>query len=116
MSIHVLHRNQRKNLYLAAEPGTIASVTALTARSSFGTLLTPYDSELTMEKNLEGLRFSLDPHSKAIVAVREGTNGDRNTLVISPDDTRTSLLKATTPPLSGNFPKFPWSDNPSGEK
>ncbi|KAJ2925985.1 hypothetical protein H1R20_g11092, partial [Candolleomyces eurysporus] len=66
--VHVLHRNQRKKLRLSAEPGSIGATMALTARSGFGTLLTPYDGELTMEKRLESLRFGLDKRTGAIIA------------------------------------------------
>ncbi len=53
---------------LAAPPGSIASITALTARSGFGELLLPYDDEATLEKKLDGIKFRLDKRTGAIVA------------------------------------------------
>lgn len=66
--IHFNHRRQRKTLLLATQPGSIASVVALTARSGFGELLLPYDDELTLENKLDGLRFRLDRRTGAILA------------------------------------------------
>ncbi|KIM44270.1 hypothetical protein M413DRAFT_443289 [Hebeloma cylindrosporum] len=66
--LHIIHRRARKRLLLAAPPGSIASVVALTARSGFGELLLPYDDEITLEKKLDGLRFRLDRRTGAILA------------------------------------------------
>ncbi|KAF6756703.1 hypothetical protein DFP72DRAFT_274671 [Ephemerocybe angulata] len=122
--IHILHRNQRKKLRLSAEPGTIAAAAALTSRSGWGNLLTPYDGDITMEKKLDGLRFGLDKRTGAVIAVDE-----RNLMeeVRSPpaDDTMTSFLSsgAMTPPLSSTFSAYqvasgnePWKNDSKNSK
>ncbi|KAF5319193.1 hypothetical protein D9619_008744 [Psilocybe cf. subviscida] len=68
MLVHFNHRRQRQTLKLAAPPGSIASVVALTSRSGFGDMLYPYDDEATLEKKLDGLRFRLDRRTGAILA------------------------------------------------
>ena len=73
--LHIIHRRARKHLLLAAPPGSIASVVALTSHSDFGKRLRPYDDELIMEKKLDGLRFGLDGHTGAIVADDHVTEG-----------------------------------------
>lgn len=116
MITHVLHRGQRKKLRLSAEPGTIAAAAALVSRSGWGTLLTPYDGELTMEHKLEGLKFSFDQRTGAIVAVDEANHGghrhnhdndyDHKSITSNTvDETHTSLLGATTP-LSSSFSAY----------
>lgn len=66
--IHFFNFRQRRELLLAAPPGSIASITALTARSGFGELILPYDDEATLEKKLDGIKFRLDERTGAIVA------------------------------------------------
>ena len=56
------------------EPGAIAAVVALTARSGFGELLLPYDDEKTIRRKLRGVHFGLDKQTGAILA------GDDRTL------------------------------------
>ena len=139
MIVHVLHRGQRKKLRLSAEPGTIAAAAALVSRSGWGNLLTPYEGELTMEQRLEGLRFSFDKRTGAIVAADEGghrhgasAHGHNQDYELkstaghsTPDDTQMSklpLLDATTP-LSSSFAAYQsaagkemWKDSPQGSK
>jgi hypothetical protein len=86
--LHVLHRAQRKRLLLATNPGSIASIIALTARSGFGELLLPYDDEHQIEKKLDGLRFRLDRRTGAIVADEDGTER----MGMGRDDAMLSLL------------------------
>lgn len=66
--VRFINHRQRKKLILAAPPGSIASITALTARSGFGELLLPYDNEAELEKKLSGIKFRLDKRTGAIVA------------------------------------------------
>lgn len=66
--VHFINYRQRRNLILAAPPGSIASITALTARSGFGELLLPYDDAAQLEKKLDGIKFRLDKRTGAIVA------------------------------------------------
>ncbi|KAF8178805.1 hypothetical protein K438DRAFT_1977642 [Mycena galopus ATCC 62051] len=65
--LHLVNRQQRRSLFLAAPPGTIAAVVSLTSRSGFGDLLLPYDDLAMMEKKLDGLRFQLDKRTGAIL-------------------------------------------------
>jgi hypothetical protein len=65
--LHYLHFKQRRDIYLAHPPGTIASNVALTAHSGFGELLLPYDNQEALAKALEPFRFCLDRRTGAIV-------------------------------------------------
>lgn len=65
--MHVRHRNKRKRLRLFAVPGSVAAITALVYRSSFGQLLEPTDTDKNMEKKLDGLRFSIDHGTGCII-------------------------------------------------
>jgi hypothetical protein len=86
--VHSINYRERRSLILTAPPGSIASITALTARSGFGELLLPYDNELQLEKKLQGIKFRLDSRTGAIVAdeVSEGVPG------MGRDDAMLSLL------------------------
>ncbi|KAK7036712.1 hypothetical protein VNI00_011377 [Paramarasmius palmivorus] len=66
--LHIIHRRQRKGLFLAAPPGTIAAIMSITSHSGFGQLLMPYDKEDTMRDKLSELRFRLDRRTGALVA------------------------------------------------
>lgn len=68
LGLHLLHRRARRDLYLAARPGTIASTVALTAHSEFADLLEPFDDRRRMTHKLEGLSFRIDKQTGAIVA------------------------------------------------
>ncbi|KAJ6589046.1 hypothetical protein B0H19DRAFT_1102703 [Mycena capillaripes] len=88
--LHLISRRQRRNLFLAAPPGTIAGAVALTSRSGFGDLLLPYDDITTIEKKLDGLRFRLDKRTGAILADDYEPTGDDT--VRGRDDAMMSLL------------------------
>jgi hypothetical protein len=80
LAIHFVHRSLRREIILAVQIGTIAGVVSLTARSGFGELLFPYDTIEMMDKKLEGLRFTLDRRTGAILAdeVQQGGFDDRS--------------------------------------
>ncbi|KAJ7119520.1 hypothetical protein C8R44DRAFT_672332 [Mycena epipterygia] len=99
--LQLINRRQRRNLFLAAPPGTVASALALTARSGFGDLLLPYDDVATMEKKLGGLRFRLDKRTGAILADDYEPMGD-DTQFRGPDDAMMSLLGHREPMLSSS--------------
>ena len=65
--LHYLHFRQRRDIYLAHPPGTIASTVSLTAHSGFGELLMPYDNQAALAHALEPFRFCLDRRTGAIV-------------------------------------------------
>ncbi|TFK38446.1 hypothetical protein BDQ12DRAFT_605866 [Crucibulum laeve] len=99
--LHIINRRQREKLLLAAPPGSIASIVALTARSGFGDLLLPYDNALTLEKKLDGLKFRLDRRTGAILAEDDGPEG----VVVGRDDAMLSLLgkdRQSTPMQAGS--------------
>ncbi|KAJ7764751.1 hypothetical protein B0H16DRAFT_1525641 [Mycena metata] len=89
--LHLISRRQRRNLFLAAPPGSIAAAVALTSRSGFGDLLLPYDDITTIEKKLDGLRFRLDKRTGAILADDYEPTAD-DTSFRGPDDAMMSLL------------------------
>ncbi|KAI3611371.1 hypothetical protein WG66_002222 [Moniliophthora roreri] len=66
--LHIIHRRQRKGLFLASPPGTIAATMSITSHSGFGQLLMPYDKEEILRDKLSGLRFRLDRRTGALVA------------------------------------------------
>ena len=66
--LQVISWQKRKQLLLAAPPGSIASSIALTSLSGFGTRLVPYDNEHGLKEKLDDLRFRLDKRTGAIVA------------------------------------------------
>lgn len=68
MFLHVKNRSQRKQVHLATQPGSIAATVSLTSRSGWGELLTPYDDIVALEKKMEGMKFTLDKRTGAIVA------------------------------------------------
>lgn len=79
--LHLAHRRARSTLRLTHSPGSLASSAALTARSGFGELLAPYDTNDTLKDKLAHLRFRLDPRTGAVIADaingREGVYGKR---------------------------------------
>ncbi|KAJ7641417.1 hypothetical protein FB45DRAFT_900170 [Roridomyces roridus] len=89
--LQLINRRQRRNLFLAAPPGTLAAAVSLTSRSGFGDLLLPYDNPEVMEKKLDALRFRLDKRTGAVLADDyEPTVED--TSFRGPDDAMMSLL------------------------
>lgn len=68
LAVQILHSRARRELYLTSFPGTIASIVSLTSRSGFGDLLVPYDTDTTLKKKLEGIRFRLDKRTGAVLA------------------------------------------------
>ena len=62
-----MHFRQRRDVYLAHVPGSLASTVALTAHSGFGELLLPYDNQEALARALQPLRFRLDRRTGAIV-------------------------------------------------
>jgi len=62
-----MHFRQRRDVYLAHFPGTIASGVALAAHSGFGELMLPYDNQAALGRALDSFRFSLDRRTGAIV-------------------------------------------------
>ena len=65
--LHYMHFRQRRDVYLAHPPGTIASSIALAAHSGFGELMLPYDNQAALGRALEPFRFCLDRRTGAIV-------------------------------------------------
>ncbi|KAJ3813111.1 hypothetical protein F5876DRAFT_74183 [Lentinula aff. lateritia] len=95
--VHIISQKQRRGLYLATPPGTIAATIALSAHSGFGELLMPTDDEATLERKLSGLRFSIDNRTGAIVATAASvSSSSRDSKRMSskpdPDEMMQSLL------------------------
>ncbi|KAI0247423.1 hypothetical protein BJV78DRAFT_1133260 [Lactifluus subvellereus] len=65
--LHTWHYRQRRDIFLAHEPGSIGSAVALTSHSGFGELLMPYDDSAALSRALASLRFCLDRRTGAIV-------------------------------------------------
>ncbi|KAL6310219.1 hypothetical protein BKA93DRAFT_888841 [Sparassis latifolia] len=87
IAVHILHRRQRRELYLTAPPGSIATSMALAYHSGMGDLLIPYDDEASMVCKLGMLNYGIDRRTGAIVAVeREGGS------IFGQDDAESTLL------------------------
>jgi len=82
-AVHIIHRRQRKRLYLASRPGSMAHYMSLLSHPEFAALLAnkgdanlgsvaPLDSARTMRRKLEGVRFMLDEHTGGLVPVLPG--------------------------------------------
>lgn len=65
--VAVVHHRIRKGVFLAAPPGSIASAIALTSHSGFGIYLVPYDTEVNITTKLDGLLFSFDKRTGAVI-------------------------------------------------
>ncbi|KAH6904972.1 hypothetical protein BKA70DRAFT_1294535 [Coprinopsis sp. MPI-PUGE-AT-0042] len=124
--LHAVNRRQTKNIHLAVLPGTIAGTVALTSRSGWGELLTPYDDIIVLEQKLDDLRFTLDKRTGAIIAddYRPEPMGRAGTpdAMSNDQDVRMSLMtKVESPaPESSSFAAFstaagmrPWKDSGS---
>ncbi|KAG5651374.1 hypothetical protein H0H81_008908 [Sphagnurus paluster] len=89
ITVQFFHQRDRRKILLAAPPGSIGAIVAMTARSGFGELVLPYDDAPTLERKLQGLRFRLDRRTGAIVADDDGTERVGE---MGPDDAMLSLL------------------------
>ena len=67
LTLHFVHFRQRRDIYLAHPPGSIASAVALTSHSGFGELVMPYENQAAISRALAPLRFCLDGRTGAIV-------------------------------------------------
>jgi hypothetical protein len=96
--LHYMHFKLRRQIYLAHEPGTIASSVALTAHSGFGELLLPYDDDAALAHALKPLRFCLDRRTGAIVVDDSAFAyaGDLPTRAVR-DETMMTLIKNEDP-------------------
>jgi hypothetical protein len=91
--LHFLHFRQRRDIYLAHCPGSVASSVALTAHSGFGQLLLPYDDPAGLSRALAPFRFSLDRRTGAII-VDDSTLAYAGELPVQPvrDETMMTLI------------------------
>ncbi|KIJ47903.1 hypothetical protein M422DRAFT_778028 [Sphaerobolus stellatus SS14] len=77
--LHLIHRQQRKRLYLASRPGSFAHYMSLlpdvppgrsqNAPSKETPSLSPYDSKRAMRKKLNGLEFMMDQRGKIVPVI-----------------------------------------------
>ncbi|KAI0262062.1 hypothetical protein BC834DRAFT_892909 [Gloeopeniophorella convolvens] len=106
--LHFWHWRQRRDVYLAHAPGSIASTVALTARSGFGELLMPYDDQPAFDRALKSLRFRLDRRTGAIVVDdAEVAYVDEMSAPEARDETMMTLI--------GRRPHHAWGDSSGGE-
>jgi hypothetical protein len=100
--INFLHQRSRRELWLAAPPGSIAAIVSLTSRSGFGDLLVPYDDERSMKRKLAGLKFRLDGRTGAILADDDGASD----LISGSDGAMMSLLGRKREPETIGDPEY----------
>ncbi|KAI0322957.1 hypothetical protein OF83DRAFT_1160785 [Amylostereum chailletii] len=67
-AIHLIHRNERRDLRLLHPPGTLASAAAFTARTPIALLLDGEKGPQDMAKALEGCRFGMDRQMKIVMS------------------------------------------------
>jgi len=72
--LQYVHRKDRNRLYLAGPPGSIASDVSLTSSAKFGLLLNAGDTEMDMERKLQGMRFGIEHSTGQIIVEREDGN------------------------------------------
>lgn len=97
--LHYMHFKQRRDIYLAHPPGSIASSMSLTAHSGFGDLLFPYDNQAALARALEPFRFCLDRRTGAII-VDDSSFKFTGEVPARPerDETMMTLIKRTESP------------------
>ena len=93
--VGIIHRSIRKNVFLAAPTGNIASAIALTSHSGFGEALVPYDTQADVAAKLSAWRFSFDPRTGAIIAHGEGDYADRPESPVTRNSSGASKFKAS---------------------
>ncbi|KAJ6623480.1 hypothetical protein B0H10DRAFT_1786175 [Mycena sp. CBHHK59/15] len=110
LSLHIAHSRQRRRFFLAASPGSIAHIVAMTAHARFGEQLYPYDDDETLARKLAGLQFGLDPRTGAVVADRDVGSVTPYTLTTaSACSSSTALSDRTVSVLSDTRPMRPSS-------
>lgn len=59
--IHIQHYFQRRRLFIASEPGSLAAAATVLSHSRFATsLINANDDEDSLEKKLKGMKFGFD--------------------------------------------------------
>ena len=96
--LHLRHFRERRSIYLAHPPGSIASIAALTSHSGFGELLMPFDNVPTFSRVLAQLRFRLDPRTGAIVV-------DDSAVAYAGKQSTSAARDETMMTLIGNIPR-----------
>lgn len=103
--VHGQHYFQRKRLFIASEPGSLAAAATILSHSRFATsLINANDDEDSLEKKLKGMKFGFDQKTWQVEAdhnpVEDYSLGDM--------DHRSTLYKDTPSPLpySPGFPVY----------
>jgi hypothetical protein len=114
--LQYVHRKDRRRLYLAGPPGSIASDVSMTSSARFGLLLNAGDNEKDLERKLHGMRFGIEHSTGQIIVEREDGSdlarfveeerrramGD----VVYSEDVQASLLSNEKGPGSGHHDSF----------
>ena len=102
LTVHILHAQSRRKLWLTSPPGSIASIVSMTSRSGFGELLFPYDDDRCMRDKLTGLKFHLDARSGAIIAEEDPSAGSEGVSLLGGEDIHlsTRFVMDDSTPLS----------------
>jgi hypothetical protein len=69
--LHFRHRRERAALCLRHTPGSIASSAALLTRTGPVARLAPHDTDSQIDEKLAGMRFTLSPHTGALLVEGE---------------------------------------------
>ena len=68
-----VHRKERRRLFLAGPPGSIASDVSLTSSAKFGLLLNAGDTQKDMRRKLQGMRFGIERATGQIIVEKESS-------------------------------------------
>lgn len=94
--LHIIHSRQRRKIYLATTPGSMAHYMALVpttgAPASENSFLSATDSKKIMRRKLDGVEFMLDEQTGCIIPV---IPVNRNSLPVSPTPMRDRGSKTT---------------------
>ncbi|KAF8156670.1 hypothetical protein B0H34DRAFT_471221 [Crassisporium funariophilum] len=111
--IHFFHREDRRNLRLKHEPGTIASAVAFGAQTGVGEVLAGRQAESDIKEALQNRKFRIDPVTMKIVM--EGEYGYES--ATSPMTRRRSVFEILQGQRGSRvFPKSPSSSVPQSPK
>ncbi|KAF8920335.1 hypothetical protein CPB85DRAFT_1274646 [Mucidula mucida] len=114
--IQLLHRQDRRNLRLQHEPGTIASAVAIGAQTGMGDLLAGRQRESDMNEALKNRRFRIDPRTmKIFMEGEEGYEWAKTPTEAEKYDRRKSIF-ATMQGQKGDFAVWRHPKSPKSPK
>jgi len=106
--VQLFHRSERRSLYLAHEPGTIASAVSIGAQTNVGNLLAGRQRTEDIISALQDKKFGIDARSMKVVM--EGEEGyeaaasPRRSIFTTLQGQRRLSKRLSKPPVTPNAP------------